>query len=63
MTLLTDLGRLLLAPCTRMRIRNANCYETVGRGHQMVLGLLLVPAKLYFGVLVMLGIARLKRLT
>jgi hypothetical protein len=24
---------------------------------------LLVPAKLYFGVLVMLGIARLKRLT
>jgi hypothetical protein len=46
-----------------MRVRNANCYETVGRGHQIVLGLLLVPAKLYFGVLVMLGIARLKRLT
>lgn len=46
-----------------MRIRNANCYETVGRGHQIVLGLLLVPAKLYFGVLVMLGIVRLKRLT
>lgn len=46
-----------------MRIRNANAYETVGRGHQLILGLLLIPAKLYFGVLVMLGVARLKRLT
>jgi hypothetical protein len=46
-----------------MRIRNANCYETVGRGHQIVLGLLLVPAKLYFAVLVAFGIARLKKLT
>jgi hypothetical protein len=48
---------------TLMRIRNANCYEQVSRGHQIVLGVLLVPAKLYFGLLVALGIARLKRLT
>lgn len=46
-----------------MRIRNANCYEPVGRGHQIVLGVLLVPAKLYFGLLVGLGIVRLKKLT
>jgi hypothetical protein len=46
-----------------MRIRNANCYETVGRGHQLVLGVLLIPAKVYFGLLVAFRIARLKKLT
>jgi hypothetical protein len=46
-----------------MRIRNANSYEPIGRGHQIILGVLLVPAKLYFGLLVTLGIARLKKLT
>jgi hypothetical protein len=45
-----------------MRIRNANAYEPIGRGHQIILGVLLVPAKIYFGLLVVFGIARLKKL-